>query len=443
MTARIRRCGGAIQQIEGRRKGADDLIDAVLDAAAQRHITQGSALRLIFLMRRAGEKGYAWWKRTRLAEHWGVHPSTITRDYERWTELRFVKLRPNPFKASAKLVTFSWSKVWDDLVWSDPEKVASMLPDLREAFRQEGCERRMRATRKGRTDATCLTACTITENLNSKNVKQQQAAAGEHACGNFSAQIPRKPPSDACSEGASPLGSSPDSADIREEVAEGFSSMQAILAEYHVRVQPGDIRKLIGSGQRQGLTIDGVFAFTEYKLKQKRDTGDPVISVKLLIKAINDESDRHHWAAKAHRCSSYFEHARIFSQAHFSVEELRDHLSSAAKLLRASAGYEEIAAQLDLLISDAESQHHDLEALDQRLIALEEGMIAIARSRQTEDDVVRIRQKLNSLINPYRGKMTAEQLDLLTRQYLDRSLFEALSLPRLALFYLRPSRTAA
>src|SRR5260370_37680639 len=86
------------------------LIDAVLKAAAVGHITLESGIRLIFLIRRAGERGYTWWKRTSLAEHWGVHPNTITRDYEQWTELGFTKLRPNPFKASAKLVIFAWSK---------------------------------------------------------------------------------------------------------------------------------------------------------------------------------------------------------------------------------------------------------------------------------------------------------------------------------------------
>src|SRR5437868_1062698 len=116
---------------EPRCESSGSLLDAVLVAAARGTITQESALRLIFLIRKAGEKGYAWWKRTKLAEHWRVHKTTITRDYEQWAKLGFVKLRPNPFKASAKLVTFPWSNVWDDLVWSDLDKVASMLPDLR------------------------------------------------------------------------------------------------------------------------------------------------------------------------------------------------------------------------------------------------------------------------------------------------------------------------
>ena len=47
------------------------------------------------------------------------------------------------------------------------------------------------------------------------------------------------------------------------------------------------------------------------------------------------------------------------------------------------------------------------------------------------------RRELDSQLRPYRGKMSAEQLSMLERQYLDRRLLEQSSLPRLSLFYLR------
>jgi hypothetical protein len=37
---------------------------------------------------------------------------------------------------------------------------------------------------------------------------------------------------------------------------------------------------------------------------------------------------------------------------------------------------------------------------------------------------------------PYRGKMSADQLVLLEKQYLDRRSLESSGLPRLSLFYL-------
>ncbi len=43
------------------------------------------------------------------------------------------------------------------------------------------------------------------------------------------------------------------------------------------------------------------------------------------------------------------------------------------------------------------------------------------------------RQRLRS----YRGKMTADQLSMLEKQYLERHLLEQSNLPRLSLFYMR------
>ena len=64
-------------------------------------------------------------------------------------------------------------------------------------------------------------------------------------------------------------------------------------------------------------------------------------------------------------------------------------------------------------------------------------MVAIARSRTSEEDLVEARRALDTELRPYRGKMTAPQLAMLEEQYLERRLLEAASLPRLSLFYLR------
>jgi hypothetical protein len=47
-----------------------------------------------------------------------------------------------------------------------------------------------------------------------------------------------------------------------------------------------------------------------------------------------------------------------------------------------------------------------------------------------------IRRELDRSLAPYRRKMTAEQLSLLERQYIQKRLFEKFALPRLSLFYL-------
>ena len=64
-------------------------------------------------------------------------------------------------------------------------------------------------------------------------------------------------------------------------------------------------------------------------------------------------------------------------------------------------------------------------------------MIAAARVVQSEDDLVAARWEFDLQLRPYRGKMTAEQIALLEKQFLERRLLESAGLPRLSLFYLR------
>ena len=129
--------------------------------------------------------------------------------------------------------------------------------------------------------------------------------------------------------------------------------------------------------------------------------------------------------------------ARPPASAPFSLQELETYLRANVAEIRKQAGYDEIAASLDLLAQDDATLYHDLEDLERRLTALEDKMIALARSRQTDQQLLEARAALDRELRPYRGKMTAEQLVMLEKQYLDRLLLESAGLPRLSLFYLR------
>ncbi len=63
-------------------------------------------------------------------------------------------------------------------------------------------------------------------------------------------------------------------------------------------------------------------------------------------------------------------------------------------------------------------------------------MIARLRAEAPEEALFEARRALDLDLKPYRGKMTAEQLAMLEKQFLDRRLLEAAGLPRLSLFYL-------
>jgi Uncharacterized membrane-anchored protein conserved in bacteria len=124
-------------------------------------------------------------------------------------------------------------------------------------------------------------------------------------------------------------------------------------------------------------------------------------------------------------------------EAPFPLEDLRAHLERNAAVLKERPGYEEIGEALERLASEAEDHYRDLEQLEQRLTALEQKMLGIARSRQSEEDLYAARRELDLQLKPYRGKMSAPQLAMLEQQYLDRRLLEGAGLPRLSLFYLR------
>lgn len=121
----------------------------------------------------------------------------------------------------------------------------------------------------------------------------------------------------------------------------------------------------------------------------------------------------------------------------FALDELKSYLAANAAQLHTLPAYKNIAESMDRLTSETDTHYADLEQLEQRLTALEDKMVAIARTSQTDEDLFRIRRDLDHQLRPYRGKMTADQLTMLEKQYLDRALLESAGLPRLSLFYLR------
>jgi hypothetical protein len=120
----------------------------------------------------------------------------------------------------------------------------------------------------------------------------------------------------------------------------------------------------------------------------------------------------------------------------FPAEALRAYLAGNAQTVRA-AGFAEIADSLDAFAADAGERLGNLEELEQRLTALEEKLIATLKATQSEDQLFEARRELDAQLRPYRGKMTADQLSMLERQYLERRLLERSGLPRLSLFYMR------
>lgn len=123
----------------------------------------------------------------------------------------------------------------------------------------------------------------------------------------------------------------------------------------------------------------------------------------------------------------------------FTASEVRDFLNGSAGVIRAKghAAYVTIAASLEALAADAETHLTKLEDLERRLTTLEDKIVAIARSLMSEEESLEMRAQLDRELSPYRGKMTADQISMLERRYLDTKVLEKENLPRLSLFYLR------
>ncbi len=114
-------------------------------------------------------------------------------------------------------------------------------------------------------------------------------------------------------------------------------------------------------------------------------------------------------------------------------DAVREFITRNAAALR-NSGHTTTADSIEAL--DIEALYHDLEQLEQRLTSIEEKLIANLRASATDEALFEARRALDVDLKPYRGKMSADQIAMLEKQFLERRLLESAKLPRLSLFYL-------
>jgi len=186
---------------------------------------------------------------------------------------------------------------------------------------------------------------------------------------------------------------------------------------------------LIESWKNSGIPLEAVLrgidaAFEKWRARPPRARFQKVNSVAYCAQAVAEEAQSLAAGATPKRKES---------PSPFSIDDVRAHIQRNAEALR-TAGHGDLAESLERL--DLEELYRDLEQLEQRLTAIEEKMIARARSTASEDALFEARRSLDQELKPYRGKMSADQLAMLEKQFLERKLLEAAGLPRLSLFYL-------
>jgi hypothetical protein len=185
---------------------------------------------------------------------------------------------------------------------------------------------------------------------------------------------------------------------------------------------------LIEAWKNAGIPLEAVLrgidvAFEKWRARPPRSRIHQVNSLAYCTQAITAEAQAMADGKPAKRAAA----------APFAEADLSTYLKNNAEILRA-AGHQDLAATLTEL--DREDALGDLEALEQTLTALEEKLIARLRASASDEQLLEARQVLDRQLKPYRGKMSADQLSMLERQFLDRRLLEAARLPRLSLFYL-------
>jgi hypothetical protein len=187
---------------------------------------------------------------------------------------------------------------------------------------------------------------------------------------------------------------------------------------------------LLEAWKNAGVPLEAVLrgidvAFEKWRARPNRARVQSVNSVAYCAQAVAAEAQ-----AMAERNAAT---TRKPAPAPFPLADVQAYVQRNAAALR-DAGFAYIAESLEAL--NVEELYHDLEQLEQRLTAIEEKLIARLRAAASEETLFEARRALALDLKPYRGKMSAEHLAMLEKQFLDRRLLEFARLPRLSLFYL-------
>ena len=190
---------------------------------------------------------------------------------------------------------------------------------------------------------------------------------------------------------------------------------------------------LIETWKNGGVPIEAVLRGIESafeKWSEKKTRIRQVNSLAYCAQAVHEE------AQKMAGLATGQPQARV--KPAFEMDDVVRFLSSNADQLRARPEFASIVETLDVFTAEIEKHYADLEQLEQRLSGLEEKMSAIAKLHVSEEDLFLARRELDTALKPYRGKMTADQLSMLERQFIEKRVIEHAKLPRLSLFYLQP-----
>ena len=217
----------------------------------------------------------------------------------------------------------------------------------------------------------------------------------------------------------------------------------------HLLVSPLDWA-IMETWQKAGIPLEAALAgidraFESYQRSRRGGMGKPLKSLAYCTDAVLDAAEEQKEAA----AGSGPKTARAAAKEIFSREEIKTYFErNKAKLLavaeKHAVAQPELSTQLREIATSLESSSNlvdtpgalDLEDLERRLTILDEKQRAIMARYMSDERMLQIRREMDGQLAAYRGKMKAEQLALVERQYIQKRMLEEFGLPRLSLYYL-------
>jgi hypothetical protein len=123
--------------------------------------------------------------------------------------------------------------------------------------------------------------------------------------------------------------------------------------------------------------------------------------------------------------------------AQTTAAETADRLTALSQQIGCpTSGSSDVGSQPTLAPANLEPRTLNLEDTDRTLTVLEEKLFAALLTSTPDDQLTQLRAQADRELAPYRGKMQAIQITQIQRQFLQKRLLEAHTLPRLSLFYM-------
>ena len=189
---------------------------------------------------------------------------------------------------------------------------------------------------------------------------------------------------------------------------------------------------LVEGWKNTGVPLEAVLrgiddAFEKYRSRKKK-TAQQVNSLSYCAQAVTKAAEEMLNNRPARKTGPTAEES-------LPNEQLRAELESRIPELEAR-GFTTQAAAVRAILAEFAARHQDLEELEQHLSAIEEKILAQARAAQSEAELLAARQDLDGELRPHRSRLSAAELTMLERSFLDRRLFERIGIRRLSLFFL-------